>query len=170
MSLQAVPDLSIALSMWKASRPWAEFALRGLVVYVFVLLLLRFQGKREVGQLAPFDLVLLMLISNAVQNAMNAGDNSVTGGFILVLSLAAMHAGITRMTARSKRVEAAIQGHPRVLVHHGLLDEGALAAEGLTHHELMGALRQAGLASLEQVHVAILETNGRIDILPRRQA
>ncbi len=66
--------------MWHSSIPWWEFILRGLIIYAFLLLMLRLTGKRQVGQLAPFDLVLLLVLSNAVQNSMNGGDNSVTGG------------------------------------------------------------------------------------------
>lgn len=162
------PPLSVSASMWGLSRPWGEFALRGVLVYVFVLLLFRLQGKREVGQLAPFDLVLILLISNAVQNAMNAGDNSVSGGFILVLSLAAVHGLVSFLSNRSKRLELTLQGQPRLLIHHGAVDEAAMKAEGVTRHELMAALRQAGLTRPEQVHVAVLETNGRIDVLARK--
>jgi len=162
-------SLSIPASMWQLSRPWGEFVLRALLVYVAVLVVFRLQGKREVGQLAPFDLVLLLLVSNAVQNAMNAGDNTVGGGLILLVALAGAHAVTSFLSARSKRLERALQGQPRLLVHHGIVNEAALAAEGLTHHELMAALRQAGLSSPLQVHAAILEPSGRIDILPRKE-
>jgi uncharacterized membrane protein YcaP (DUF421 family) len=68
--------------MWKLSLPWWEFIARAVVVYIFLLIILRITGKRQVGQLAPFDLVLLLVLSNALQNSMNGGDNTVTGGII----------------------------------------------------------------------------------------
>jgi uncharacterized membrane protein YcaP (DUF421 family) len=159
---------TVAASMWDLSRPWGEFVARGLLVYGFLLLLLRLQGKRQVGQLAPFDLVLLLVLSNAVQNAMNAGDNTVAAGFILVLTLMGVHALISFVSVRHKGMEALLEGKPRILVHHGAVDEDMLRRERITRHELMAALRQAGLVDLDQVQVAILETNGRINVIAGR--
>ena len=82
--------------MWKTSLPWWEFIFRGLIVYVFLLVILRITGKRQVGQLAPFDLVLLLVLSNAVQNSMNGGDNSVTGGLIAATTLVLANDGRLR--------------------------------------------------------------------------
>ena len=79
--------LPVGASLWRTTQPWWEFVLRALLVYGFLLLVLRLTGKRQVGQLSPFDLVLLLVLSNAVQNSMNAGDNTVAAGFILVLTL-----------------------------------------------------------------------------------
>ncbi len=75
--------------MWRMSLPWWEFILRGLIIYVFLIVLLRLTGKRQVGQMAPFDLVLLLVLSNAVQNAMNGGDNSILGGIVSAVTLVA---------------------------------------------------------------------------------
>src|SRR6266568_7153900 len=92
--------------------PWWEFVFRGIVVYAFLLIILRISGKRQVGQLAPFDLVLLLVLSNAVQNAMNGGDNSLVGGLISATTLIALNYSIGFATFRSKRLEAAIEGRP----------------------------------------------------------
>jgi len=105
--------------MWQTSIPWWEFIVRGLIVYAFLLLLLRLTGKRQIGQLAPFDLVLLLVLSNAVQNSMNGGDNSVTGGLVSALTLIAANYGIGYLTFKSKRLEAVIEGRPQVLIHNG---------------------------------------------------
>ena len=86
-----------------------------------MLLLLRLTGKRQIGQLAPFDLVLLLVLSNAVQNAMNGGDNSVLGGLLSASTLVALNSIVAIVTARSKRAEAFIEGHPVVLIHNGKL-------------------------------------------------
>src|SRR5436309_6022352 len=101
--------------MWSIAVPWWELVLRGTVVYVFLLTLLRITGKRQVGQLAPFDLVLLLVLSNAVQNSMNGGDNSLTGGLVSATTLVALNFAIGAMTYRSKRLEALIEGRPMVL-------------------------------------------------------
>jgi len=159
--------LPVSVSMWKIAQPWWEFVLRGLLVYGFLLIMLRMTGKRQVGQLAPFDLVLLLVLSNAVQNSMNAGDNTVAAGFILVATLLAANGLLSWLTWRSKRAEILLEGRPQILVHNGGLDEAMLASERITHHELMAAVRQAGLSDLAQVHVAILETNGRINVIAK---
>src|SRR5512143_1168779 len=101
--------------------PWWEFILRGLVVYVFLIILLRLTGKRQVGQLAPFDLVLLLVLSNAVQNAMNGGDNSVTGGLILATTLVTLNWIVGWATFRNKRLEELIEGRPIILIHNGVI-------------------------------------------------
>src|SRR5579864_7504994 len=100
--------------MLSMSVAWWELILRGVVVYVFLILLLRVTGKRQVGQLAPFDLVLLLVLSNAVQNSMNGGDNSLVGGLVSATTLVALNylAGIA--TFRSKKLEAIIEGRPQV--------------------------------------------------------
>ncbi len=132
--------------MWRLSVSWWELILRGLIVYVFLIVLLRVTGKRQVGQLAPFDLVLLLVLSNAVQNAMTGGDNSVLGGLISasVLVLLNYVAGI--LTYRSKKLESLFEGRPEVLVHNGKVFTDVMEREKLTHHELNAALRSAGCA------------------------
>ena len=159
--------LPVSTSLWHLNQPWWEFPIRAVVVYVFMLLILRVTGKRQVGQLAPFDLVLLLVISNAVQNSMNAGDNSVTAGILLVVSLIAIHWVVGEITYHSKKHELIIEGKPQVLVQNGIVDEKTLAQERLTRHELMAAVRRAGVGSLEEVHIAILETSGNISVIPR---
>ena len=152
--------------MWNLSIPWWEFIARGVIVYVFLLVLLRISGKRQVGQLAPFDLVLLLVLSNAVQNSMNGGDNSVGGGLISATTLVVLNFTIGYQTYRSKKLEAIIEGRPQVLAHNGKLFESVMASAQLTHHELMAALRQAGCTSIENVQSVILENNGSISVVP----
>ena len=159
--------LPVGASMWRLTQPWWEFVLRGLLVYGFLLITLRLTGKRQVGQLAPFDLVLLLVLSNAVQNSMNAGDNTVAAGYLLVATLLTINALMGWLTWRSKRAEILLEGRPQILVHNGVLDEAILASERITRHELMAAVRQAGVSDVSDVRVAILETNGRINVIPK---
>src|SRR2546421_10076805 len=99
--------------MWNISLPhWWEFVLRAVIVYIFLIVILRLTGKRQIGQLAPFDLVLLLVLSNSVQNAMNGGDNSLTGGIISALTLIGLNGVVSRITYRSKKLEALIEGRP----------------------------------------------------------
>ena len=153
--------------MWNLSLPWWEFVLRGVIVYVFLLLILRISGKRQTGQLAPIDLVLLLVLSNAVQNSMNGGDNTVLGGLISATTLIALHYAVAIITYKSKKLEAWIDGTPRTLIHDGVLNEEVMRRELLTRHELAAALRGAGCAEIKQVRVATLENNGQITVFLR---
>jgi uncharacterized membrane protein YcaP (DUF421 family) len=156
--------------MWNLSLPWWEFVVRGVIVYVFLLLILRVTGKRQTGQLAPFDLVLLLVLSNAVQNSMNGGDNTVLGGLISATTLIALHYCVAFMTFKNKTLEAWIEGTPRTLIHNGVLDENVMRSQLLTHHELAAALRAAGCAEINHVRIATLENNGQITVTLRRDS
>lgn len=148
--------------------PWWELILRSVVVYGFLLLLLRLTGKRQVGQLAPFDLVLLLVLSNAVQNSMNAGDNSLVGGLLSAATLVGLNYLLGMATHKSKKLEALVEGRPQVLIHNGQLFEDVMERAQLTHHELNAALRQAGCACVTDVQSAVLENNGAISVIQRR--
>jgi len=150
--------------MWKLSVSWWELILRVVIIYAFLLVILRLSGKRQVGQLAPFDLVLLLVLSNSVQNAMNGGDNSVLAGLISAAALVLMNYVVGLATYKSKKIEALIEGRPEVLIHNGRLFTEVMEREKLTHHELNAALRAAGCACVEEVRFAILENNGVINV------
>ena len=154
--------------MWNISVPWWELVLRSVVVYAFLLVLLRISGKRQVGQLAPFDLVLLLVLSNAVQNSMNAGDNSLLGGLVSAATLVALNYVMGLATFSSKRVELIVEGKPEVLIHNGALDAGVMRRAQLTQHDLEAALRQAGCVGHHEVRLAILENNGAISVIPSK--
>lgn len=154
--------------MWNLSAPWWEFILRGVIVYVFLLVLLRVTGKRQVGQLAPFDLVLLLILSNAVQNAMNAGDNSVLAGLILAATLIGINSFVALITYRSRALETLIEGRPEVLVYEGRAFPAVMKHQQITQLELETALRAAGCESVADVHLAILENNGHVSVLSKK--
>lgn len=151
--------------MLAMSLPWWEFVLRAVVVYAFLQIALRLTGKRQVGQLSPFDLVLLLVLSNAVQNSMNGGDNSLVGGLISAMSLVGLNYGVGVLTWKSKKAESFIEGHPKILVHDGKVLEIVMNQEKMTRHELDAAIRKAGLASLSEVRFAILENDGTISVI-----
>src|SRR5689334_24640460 len=102
--------------MWNLSVPIWELVVRSVVVYAFLLVILRLTGKRQIGQLAPFDLVLLLVLSNAVQNSMNGGDNSLIGGLVSAATLIAINYGIGYATFRSKALEGLIEGRPQLII------------------------------------------------------
>jgi uncharacterized membrane protein YcaP (DUF421 family) len=150
--------------MWKLSLPWWEFIARAVVVYIFLLIILRITGKRQVGQLAPFDLVLLLVLSNALQNSMNGGDNTVTGGIISAVTLIGLNWLLGYATFRSKKIGRFVEGRPQVIVHNGIVYRDIMQSERLTQDELDAAIRLAGCASIHDVHFAILENNGQISV------
>jgi uncharacterized membrane protein YcaP (DUF421 family) len=150
--------------MWQTSIPWWEFILRALIVYVFLAVLLRITGRRQIGQLAPFDLVLLLVLSNAVQNSMNGGDNSVSGGVLSAVTLVGVNWLVGYLTYRNKPLARVIEGRPEVLIHNGHVYRDVMRRERLTQAELDAALRQAGCASIDDVHFAMLENNGQITV------
>jgi uncharacterized membrane protein YcaP (DUF421 family) len=141
-----------------------ELVARGAIVYVGLFVLLRVMGKRHVGDLAPFDLVVLLILSECVQNALVGDEKSITGGFVVVATLLALSTATGFVTWRSKRLERFIDGTPRVLVRNGKVDDRMLARERITRSELMEALRQEGCTSLKSVRFAVLENDGAISI------
>jgi uncharacterized membrane protein YcaP (DUF421 family) len=152
--------LTLAVPIW-------ELVLRSAVVYAFLLVLLRVTGKRQIGQLAPFDLVLLLVLSNAVQNSMNGGDNSLVGGLVSAVTLVGLNYGLSYATFRSKSLEALVEGRPLVIIHNGHVFEDVMRRAKLTHHELTASLRSAGCGCAEEVQAAILENNGSISVIRR---
>ena len=155
--------------MWNIAVPWWELIFRSAVVYIFMLVLLRLTGKRQVGQLAPFDLVLLLVLSNAVQNSMNGGDNSLIGGLISATTLVVLNLAVGFSTYKVKALEAVVEGRPQVLIHNGKLYTDVIAKTRLTRHEIDAALRDAGCSCVEEVHAAFLENNGEISVVPKKR-
>lgn len=156
--------------MWKLSLPWWELIARGLIVYVFLIVLLRSTGKRQIGQMSPFDLVLLLVLSNAVQNSMSGGDNSVLAGIILAITLVGANWITARMTFANRFVSKAVEGEPRILIHNGSVFEKTMKEEQVSRDELMAAIRKAGHASILEIRSAILENDGSISVIGKPQA
>jgi len=155
--------------MWDMNVPWWEFVLRGVVVYVFLLVFLRLTGKRQTGQYAPFDLVLLLILSNAVQNSMNAGDNSLVGGLVSAATLIGCHVVLAQLTFRYAWMERLIDGSPQVLVQQGQVNTDLMRKELLSTDDLEAALRASGCLHLHEVERATIETNGQITVVLRRR-
>lgn len=147
------------------SAPWWHFALRAVAVYALVMLLVRLSGKRAVGQFTPFDLVLLILIGNAVQNGLNGGDNSLTGAVILAVCLIGLNYGIAFIAARSPHARKFIEGQAVVLARDGKIFREVLRRELVSNADFHEAMREAGCTEIERIRVATLETNGRISIV-----
>lgn len=141
-----------------------ELIVRAVLVYAAIFLLLRIVGKKHVGELAPFDLVVLLILSECVQGALTAGDTSVTAGVITAAALFGTNQIVGYVASRSKSVERVLEGKPKILVRNGNVCKDVLAREQITHSELIEALRREGCSSLTKVRYAILENDGHISI------
>ncbi|GKS75062.1 DUF421 domain-containing protein [Acidovorax sp. SUPP950] len=155
--------------MLAMSVPWWEFIVRGVIVYLFLLVFLRLTGKRQTGQTAPFDLVLLLILSNAVQNSMNAGDNSLVGGLISALTLIACHVLLAQLTFHFPRLAHLVDGKPEVLVQGGQVNAALMRKELISTEDLAAALRAGGSLHLHEVERATIETNGQITVVLRER-
>ena len=140
--------------------PILEKLLRPVIVYLVLVLLLRLFGKRELAQLNPFDLVVLLSLSNTVQNAIIGDDNSVTGGLIGAFSLLAINWLVVRVLFRSRKLTKVIEGRATVLVSNGQIDQRALQRESLSREELLAVIHRQGFEDFDQVRRCELEPNG----------
>jgi uncharacterized membrane protein YcaP (DUF421 family) len=148
--------------MWMPEVTVLERVIRAAMGYGFLLVAFRLTGKRQVGQLTPFDLVVLLIISNVLQNAMIGPDDSVTGGLVGAATIFVLNGLVARVTFASRTLERWIDGEPRLLVHDGHVDEAACARELVTRAELHAALREAGIADVAGARFVMLESTGRI--------
>jgi uncharacterized membrane protein YcaP (DUF421 family) len=146
--------------MFQLPLPILEKLARPVVVYLVLVLLLRIFGKRELAQLNPFDLVVLLSLSNTVQNAIIGDDNSITGGVIGAFGLLAINWLVVRVLFRSPRLTRMLEGRSAVLVRDGHIDVKALAHESLSREELMSVIHKQGFEDLHQVKKCELEPNG----------
>ena len=140
--------------------PLAEKIIRPVIVYLFLVVFLRLFGKRELAQLNPFDLVVLLSLSNTVQNAMIGDDNSVSGGVVGAFSLLAINWVLAWVIYRAPKVTGVLAGHPATLVTDGVVDEAELKKQSLTHEELISVLNKNGFNDPEDVKSCVLEPNG----------
>jgi uncharacterized membrane protein YcaP (DUF421 family) len=143
-----------------------EVVLRTAVVYLFLVVVLRLTGKREVGQMSILELVVILIISNAVQNAMVGENTTLWAGLVAVLTLLGMDLGLKALTGRSRRLRRAVEGEPRLLVRDGRLLDKAVREEGVEPDQVRAAIRAHGLARIEDVRLAVLETDGSISVIP----
>jgi uncharacterized membrane protein YcaP (DUF421 family) len=142
-----------------------NIALRTTIIYAVVLIGVRLSGKREVGQMTPFDLTLLLLISNSVQNAMTGPDTSLLGGVIAACTLLVLNYVVADLSGANRRFRRFIQGQPSLLVHDGQVIASHMAKEHVSMDELERAMREHGIASYHDVALAVLEVDGSISCL-----
>lgn len=153
---------SVSNDLFTVTVPLAEKVIRTVGVYLGILLLLRLAGKRDLAQLNTFDLVVLLLLSNVVQNAVIGNDNSLLGGLLGAATLVVINAAVVRVARRSDPLDRLLEGTPTTLAEDGRLDDDALARVGLRRADVMLALRKQGATSLAAVERAVLEPGGTI--------
>ncbi len=159
---------SIWSHMFSPDLPILEKVLRPVVVYVFLVVSLRLAGKRELAQLNPFDLVVLLTLSNTVQNAIIGNDNSVTGGLVGAATLLALNYIVVRFLYRHEALDRLVEGDADVLIEDGRVREDRLEQELITRAELESAARKQGFSALDEVDRAILEPGGTISFAGKR--
>jgi len=151
--------------MFPGTHVLTEIVMRTVVVYGVVLLGVRLSGKREVGQMTPFDLTLLLLISNSVQNAMTGPDNSLMGGVAAALTLLVLNYVVADLSGTNRRFRKLIQGQPSLLIHDGQIIAAHMAKEHVSMDELERALREHSISSPKDVAIGVLEVDGSMSFL-----
>jgi uncharacterized membrane protein YcaP (DUF421 family) len=163
-----MPEWLASPKMWgdifDVGVPVAEKILRPALVYVFLVVALRVFGKRELAQLNPFDLVVLLSLSNTVQNAIIGNDNSLSGGLIGALALLVINYLVVRFLFGHRRLDQIVEGKPTMLIEGGRVNQKALAKELLTTSELMTVLHRQGFQHVNEVERCILEPGGTFDV------
>jgi uncharacterized membrane protein YcaP (DUF421 family) len=154
--------------MFHLALPVAEKILRPILVYVFLIVGLRLAGKRELAQLNPFDLVVLLTLSNTVQNAIIGDDNSVTGGVIGAATLLIVNYVVVRFLFDHEKLDRLVEGEPDVLIDNGVISAENMRRELITRYQLEAAAHKQGLGSLEEVDRATLEPGGSIAFVAKK--
>ena len=145
-----------------------DLVLRALVLFFGVYILLRVVGRRELAQMEPFDFILLIVLGDAIQQGLTQDDYSVTGAFITIFSIAAIQVGLGYAAFRSKKVRQILEGEPVVLIEDGRIIEKNARRARIAHEELAEEARLSQLTSLDDVAWAVLETSGKISIIPKQ--
>jgi uncharacterized membrane protein YcaP (DUF421 family) len=144
-----------------------DIALRAIFLYAFVILLMRVMGRRELSTLSPVDLVLLIVLGDAIQQGLTQDDYSVTGAVIAISTIAALQVGTSFLSYKSRRARRVLEGEPIVIVQDGKLIERNLKRERLTEDEIAEEMRAQQIAAVEDVEWGILESNGTMNFIPK---
>src|ERR1700704_1288245 len=168
LNRRSVMHSKVWTDMFVLALPVAEKILRPMAVYFFLVIGLRLAGKRELAQLNPFDLVVLLTLSNTVQNAIIGDDNSVTGGIISASTLLLVNYLVVRFLYRHEKLDRVVEGESCTLIENGQVLEGKLTQEVLTRQELEAAAHKQGFGDLREVESAVLEPSGTISFIAKK--
>ena len=144
-----------------------DIVLRATAVFVFLMVLTRVIGRRELSSLQPLDLILLIILGDAVQQGLTQDDYSLTGGFIVISTIALLQVFVSYVSFRFKRVRPVLDGEPLIVVERGRVIEKNLKRERISREELAALLRAQQIASVEDVEWAVLETSGHVTVIPK---
>ncbi|MFL5980344.1 MAG: DUF421 domain-containing protein [Gaiellaceae bacterium] len=144
-----------------------DIVLRAIVLYVFIVFVMRVIGRRELSSMTPFDLILLIVLGDAVQQGLTQDDYSVTGAILAVATIATLQVFTSYLSFRSRRARKVLEGEPIVVVDHGKLVDHNIKRERMTEDEVAEEMRQQQIASLDEVEWAILESNGQISFIKK---
>lgn len=151
--------------MWELDTSVFELVTRASCVFLFLFTVCRIWGRKHLGQLSPFDFILLLIISECFQSALQGEEKSITGGMIALTTLVLLNSGLTRSTYFSKTAEKILDGVPKILIKDGIVDEELRKKEFMSYQDLYVALRMEGVLELAEVLQATIEPNGRISVI-----
>jgi uncharacterized membrane protein YcaP (DUF421 family) len=151
--------------MWQLETPWYELIIRATAIYIFLFILIRIMGKKHLGKLAPFDLIFLLIVSEALQNGLVGDDHGVPAALISVTVLIALNVFMNALTYRFQWLEKLIEGKPEIIILNGKIHKKILKKVKISEGELFEALREHEVMKPEEVKCAILETDGKISVI-----
>ncbi len=154
-------------NIFDLGEPAAAKIIRAVLIYAFLVVALRFAGKRELAQLNTLDFVVLLAVANAVQNGLIGNDNSVTGAVLGAAVLFVVNGGLTYVVFRHKRLRHAVEGTPTILISNGQVDQAALRREEMSEDDLLDEIQQAGAEQFSEVQLARLEPSGKVIVVPK---
>lgn len=154
--------------MWNLDHPWWEYIFRSVVIYAAVFFLLRVVGKKQIGEMSPFDLVLLLIISESVSAAITGGDNSISAGLIAVSTFICVNYTMDFLMFKSKKAEKFLEGEAQLIITDGKIVKDVCDKEKITREEIQSVLREHSIDELKDVSYAVLETNGQISVLKKQ--
>lgn len=155
--------------MWQLQGHWYELVIRASTIFAFLFIVFRLWGKKHMGEIAAFDLLLMLLMSEAVQNSLVDDDKSITAGMIVITTLIVLNIIMGRLSYRSRKLERILDGEPIDLIRNGRIIEEVLKKEKMTTQQLLECIREEGVESVKQVKRATLESNGKISVIKKSE-
>lgn len=156
--------------MWESSIPIHEFIFRALFIYLALFIMFKIWGKKHIGEVAAFDFLLMLIMSEAVQNSLVGDDHSVYGGLIVVGTLMIVASVMNIISFYSRRAERMLEGTAKVIIRDGKIMEKVLKKERISLQELLEAIREQGIIHLNDIRLAMLEANGKISVIKKEAA
>ena len=155
--------------MWDLSENWYELIIRATVVFLGLFLMFKIWGRKHLGEMAAFDFVLLLIMSEAVQNSLVGDDKTIVGGLIVVATFMLLSSIMNIISFHFRKAERFLEGTPKVIIRDGKLMEGVLNHERISLPELLEAIREQGVLHLKDITLAMLEANGKISVIKKSQ-